>query len=449
MLVNFKIKNFLSFNNLQEYSFISGKSDQFKERVVNLKDFELLKFSALYGANGSGKSNFVKALSMLKKAISLGYFNEQKLYHYKLIDESINQPTYFEIHIMINDKYYSYGIEYLFSKKRIISEWLVEIHPTKKDKVIFERDVVNSEMNFNIQLKGKMKNKFNVYIDDIKSDSEQLFLSWISKLISKKDFFVDDPNSEEALCVLSDIFKWFKNDFNIAKPTSDIASGPPIYIDKKLKKLTELLIDFGIPIDKVELTNVEMTAVENDFPTKFLEILQKRFFEKKDNEFKTLVRGSKKLYIISSSSESSFEKLIFEKVIFRSKFNKNVSFDLSELSDGTIRIFDLADILITDQKNQLFVVDEIDRCLHPNLTRNFIEKFLNNQLSLNNQLIITTHESRLLDLKLLRRDEIWFIEEGRTGSSLYSFEEYKQRNDKKIDKDYLSGRFGAIPMLKD
>src|SRR5699024_4249952 len=100
------------------------------------------------------------------------------------------------------------------------------------------------------------------------------------------------------------------------------------------------------------------------------------------------------------------------------------------------------------KKDKVFVIDELDRCLHPILTYKYIELFLQVAKKRNIQLIVTTHESRLLDFGLLRRDEIWFVNRRESGESdIYSLEEYNTRFDQKIDKAYLDGRYGGIPIF--
>ena len=120
---------------------------------------------------------------------------------------------------------------------------------------------------------------------------------------------------------------------------------------------------------------------------------------------------------------------------------------MTEESDGTVRILDLIEILLSNE-SKTYVIDELDRCLHPSLTYKFIEVFLDLAVKRNIQLIATTHESRLLDFDLLRRDEVWFINKRNTGESdIYSLEEYNERFDKKIDKAYLEGRYGGVPIF--
>ena len=118
-----------------------------------------------------------------------------------------------------------------------------------------------------------------------------------------------------------------------------------------------------------------------------------------------------------------------------------------EFSDGTIRILDLLVVLLSEE-NKTYVIDELDRCLHPSLTYKFVDTFLQLAAKRNIQLIVTTHESRLLDFDLLRRYEIWFVNKRNSGESdIYSLEEYNTRFDQKIDKAYLEGRYGGVPIF--
>ena len=127
--------------------------------------------------------------------------------------------------------------------------------------------------------------------------------------------------------------------------------------------------------------------------------------------------------------------------------NPDIHFKISEESDGTARLFELIEILLS-KKEKTYVVDELDRCMHPCLTYKFIQNFFEYTKNNRTQLIVTTHESRLLDFKLLRRDEIWFVNKDDNGNSnIYSLEEYNARFDQKIDKAYLEGRYGGVPLF--
>ena len=155
-----------------------------------------------------------------------------------------------------------------------------------------------------------------------------------------------------------------------------------------------------------------------------------------------IMRSNRDFFILQIKGQ----KLVCQTIQFEHNKN-NILFELSEESDGTVRILDLLEILLSDE-GKTYVVDELDRCLHPSLTYKFIETYLKLAAKKNLQLIVTTHESRLLDFDLLRRDEIWFIDKQNTGESdIYSLEEYNTRFDQKIDKAYLEGRYGGVPVF--
>ena len=120
---------------------------------------------------------------------------------------------------------------------------------------------------------------------------------------------------------------------------------------------------------------------------------------------------------------------------------------MNEESDGTQRLFDLIEILLAAE-DKIYVIDELDRCLHPSLTYHFVKEYLAMAKNRNVQLIVTTHESRIMDFDLLRQDEIWMINKNENGDAdIYSLDEYNIRFDKKVDKAYLEGRYGGIPLF--
>jgi len=132
---------------------------------------------------------------------------------------------------------------------------------------------------------------------------------------------------------------------------------------------------------------------------------------------------------------------------FQHQGQESALMDANEESDGTLRLLDLVPILRGGEtQGKVFIIDELDRSLHPLISYRLVERFL--ATGGTNQLVATTHASNLLDFDLLRRDEIWFIEKDRQGAShLYSLEEFTPRYDLDVEKGYLFGRFGAIPVF--
>ncbi len=123
-------------------------------------------------------------------------------------------------------------------------------------------------------------------------------------------------------------------------------------------------------------------------------------------------------------------------------------FGFEDESDGTRRIFDLLDMILTSNDDMIFVVDELERSLHPKLTEHFLKLFMQAHDDDKVQLLFTTHESSIMDQSLFRRDEIWFVErDSENSSNIYSLDRFKERYDKILSKSYLEGRYGAIPIF--
>jgi len=128
---------------------------------------------------------------------------------------------------------------------------------------------------------------------------------------------------------------------------------------------------------------------------------------------------------------------------------KEVLFELNQESDGTQRLLDIAPSLLEIfVQDKTYIIDEIDRSLHSDITTSIFKAFLNNTPDTKSQLIVTTHETNLLNQELLRKDELWFVQKNKQGQSkLYSLEEYQTRFDNDICRGYLAGRFGGLPLL--
>ena len=159
--------------------------------------------------------------------------------------------------------------------------------------------------------------------------------------------------------------------------------------------------------------------------------------------------GNGDVVVATKSGEDLRYTLIQVKAAHRNTDGDVVPFDIKQESDGTQRLLQLIPALHSmNQQPKCYFIDEIDRSLHPILVHDFLGFFLRSCEGKDAQLIMTTHESSLLDQDLLRRDEIWFAEKNREGStSLYSLLEFNPRNDMQLRKNYLQGRFGAVPFL--
>lgn len=247
----------------------------------------------------------------------------------------------------------------------------------------------------------------------------------------------------EKTNILKEIYQWFLDDLNILEPNSILITTEDFKIKQQILKLTNYLKYFDTGIERIEtkpltfrLRNEEEKTL-NEMLTKIKNNVANKF-----EKIASLFILFDDLYLITISKTGD---IYIETVLFIHKAEKEYEMNFRNESKGTKRIIELSMILLNDEENKLFVVDELDKSLHPKLTSKFVKLFLKNNN--NNQLPVTTHESRLLDQDLLRRDEVWFVSKVNNKSNLYSLEEYNVRFDKKIDKAYLEGRYGGISLF--
>ena len=452
MLVNFRFENYLSFDKLSSFSLVPGKSRRHKEDLIELnRKQNLLKFSAIYGANASGKTSFIDAIGISKFLICFG-FNERIALSDKYNKNNKNnslKETKFEYEIVVENRIYSYGFSVILSLKKFTSEWLYDI--TDNEEYIYEIDRSSSTYRVNetlLNLDDNSQNRLSIYIQDSVSDSTQLFLSSLND--GKKVI-----ESKEKNTIFKKVFNWFSNTLEVLGP-NDEAKDSYASITQKSQEFKEKLGEYLELNDTgvVDIIPIEVKNISN-VPAKIQErILEKIYtdFEKKKNplrkknmEINTLLNTSRNLYLIRIKQNQDDELPNFEYFEYKFQHKNGTLYSLEEESDGTVRLIQLFSVLFHN-KEKVFVIDEIDRSLHPLLTFNFIESFKKQQT--NNQLVVTTHEDYVLNLNLLRRDEIWFVEKNNDGNSkIYSLEEFKERFDKSISTAYLNGRYGGIPNL--
>ncbi|MGL6106690.1 AAA family ATPase [Romboutsia sp.] len=441
MLLRFNVKNFLSFENITEFSMFPGKVRSKENHLMKTPNTNILKFTTIYGANAAGKSNLVKAIDHSREIILFGLDHISRDYYNKGNTNNKFEKTTFEYEIMIGNKYYAYGFNVIINKKEIVGEWLYDI-TGKEEKVIFERDIENKTFDIGINFKDSSNNmRFNVYFDDNRLNKKTLLLNELNR--NKEHIY--ENNSE--FVIFKNIFDWFMNCLDINFASAPITNfqymlGEDIDFNESIVKTLNM---FGTGITNFSLIESDLEDIKNDLPKEILENIKNELITKRHEHNAVNLRGINQFYNITLDKN---ENLKVKTLSFKHE-NQDCDFYLSEESDGTRRLLDLIEILL-NSKDKVFIIDEIDRSLHPNLTHKFIELFLQLSESKNVQLIVTTHEDRILDLELLRRDEIWFAQKSKTGSTeLYSLENYSPRFDTKIVKAYLEGRYGAIPSFKN
>lgn len=427
MLVRFSLSNFLSFNQRQTLSMEAGKARKNTERIYRDGNLKLTKCEAIFGANAAGKSNLVDAFEFVQdvivKGLPRGFTNK----YFRHNADNLSKPSLFEIELLVDKKRIVYGFSILLKTGSVQNEYLYEVSSTNLNKSIFQRDLENNVFAVGEYLKNKNDiEKLKMYGDDSISDSEMLFLTIINQ--GKAKMYEDNPE----LRIIRSVYRWFRNVLTVSNPRS-MLTGYPYFSDSNLNEIANLLNALGTGVSSLKVVKVPVDVIKSKVPEElFDEIRTDLEKEKSKNNEKSpsiMLRSYKEFYTFELDENND---VVIETIEF-SHEGENVYFKLKEESDGTARLLDLIEILLKVSDNKVFVIDEIDRCLHPAMTTRVIELFLEMAEERNTQLIITSHESRLLAAELLRNDEICFVIKNRDGETIVNpLEKYQLRADKKV-----------------
>lgn len=444
MLINISISNFLSINEKQEFSMYANKTRKNSERIYKSKKVKLTKCKSVFGANASGKSNLVEAFQFVKDMVKNGLPRGFSMKYFRLLKKNQYLPSTFEIKLLLNEQIYIYGFSIILNSGTVQNEWLYEVSTTGSNKLLFYRNIDKSEFIIGEYFKNKESiNKIETYGKDSLDDSEVLFLNIIST--NKSKMFAE--NTE--LRIFRDLFAWFAYRLAISNPSA-VLTDYPYFSDSNLNEIAELLNALGTGISDIKFVDIPKEIVKNKIPEKWYinitaDLEKLNIKAKKCREYHSpsgMIRGPKEFYIF----EINHDDIINFKTIEFSHENSSIFFNLKEESDGTARLLDLIEIFFKISDNRIFIIDEIDRCLHPIMTEKIIELFLKMAECRNTQLIITCHESRLLTNDLLRNDEINFVIKTSNGSSIINpLEKYQLRADKKVYAALFDGSIDAIP----
>ncbi len=444
MLIRFNVKNFLSFDSedrqthdtsSQEFSMIPGKVRSKEHHIVKSDKQNLLKFAAIYGANAAGKSNLIKAMAFFKDCTLVGAFPQEAANMYCKIDPSNKEkPSYFEAEFAIGKDVFAYGFQVVLSTGIFESEWLCKLSPTKEE-FLFKKDGVASGYTFEGPLE---KNEMLKVLVSSFSGSNGLFLNFINRTMA--GFYKTNPDAE----VLRQAFNWIAQNLDINFPANPLSTSTFLANEEALEQASKLLKAFGTGIEDVKSVQVPLEKVAPFIPPLWIQNVAKQMEQNNTPKNEVFVRNRNEIFVVRMERGKRDKAYSIQ---FRHNFQNSTLFKMAEESDGTARLFDLLEILLSNA-DKTYIIDELDRCLHPCLTYQFVKAFFEYSKDRKAQLIVTTHESRLMDFDLLRRDEIWFVDKKQDGSSnIYSLEEYNERFDKKIDKAYLEGRYGGIPLF--
>lgn len=411
MLIQFNFKNYKSFKDDATLDMSAAKMTEFSERVINVANDKILPVAAIYGANASGKSNVYSAFEYMSNYVvhSFKYGDESEQYKglrpipFKLSSDTENAETTFEVYFTIpgddSERTFNYG--FCIDNNGISEEWL-----NSKAKTARKYSPVFYRYKDTCDLGGLPKSsRANI---EAALEKQVLIVSLGAKL-------------RVAKCKL--IRDWFlKNEF----------------------------ADFGDPVTTFFMHRMLPSGFVDD--PKVRENVVKYF-----SSFDESIKGFRVEKLPSDANKEDEELYRITALHKKNDGDEFAEIPLEDESAGTLKMFALYPELQAVLKNgSVYFIDELNARLHPLLVRNFILTFLNPNLNVNHaQLVFTTHDTWQLSNQLLRRDEIWFTEKDSNGvSTLYSLADFiddtgnRIRKDESFERNYLIGKYGAIPTLK-
>ncbi|HOD18012.1 MAG TPA: ATP-binding protein [Candidatus Cloacimonadota bacterium] len=418
MLVEFSVANYKSFKERVTFSLVGVPNKEHEDHTFAKGKFSLLKTSVIYGANASGKSNLIKALGfmrsfVLNSAKRMQSGNKIPVEPFLLDSETKQQPSEFEVVLFSGEILYRYG--FCADQNAVKKEWLYSKKDIARAREIclFFRE--NDKYKFHPTFKEADKKVINLLRDN-------------ALLISLLDQF----NGE----ISTQILKWF--------------SKLHIFVDNEFDPvLTINLIKQG----KVPEEWVKEFIIKSDLAISNFQIKDRKLdFNRIPPFLKDMIEQ------ISPDGDVNVYNIATEHIYYDPKEEKYKieNFDMAEQeSKGTQKFFSLAGILyLTLTNHDILFIDEIDASLHSELTKIIIKLFQSPETNKGNaQFVFTTHDTCHLDRDKFRRDEIWFTEkDSHYATDLYSLVEYKMpkgsiRKDASYRKDYIKGKYGAIPFV--
>jgi AAA15 family ATPase/GTPase len=419
MLLEFTVGNFLSFRDKNTLSLSATAIKEYVDtNIISTQRYQLLKSSVIYGANSSGKSNLIKAMSTMRKLVLQSFkqasTEELNITPFLLNTENEENPSFFEVLFLLDEVRYRYGFE--VDNTSFKSEWLFESKKqSEKPLFVRENDGIEVMKTFS---EGKDLEE--------KTRDNALFLT-----------VVDQFNGKKAKAIMN----WFNNFVTVSGLSHEHYTGITFNLldNEETKPAMQSFYnnaDLGFDTVKLNKKEFDVARLPKDMPESIMQ------------EISTKLQGQTMVDAIT----------VHKKYDSKNKVVGTVEFDMdSQESAGTNKVFNLSgpifDVL---HDGGVLVVDELDASLHPLLTL-AITKLFNSQEhnQKNAQLIFATHDTNLLTYGNYRRDQIYFVEKDKYGASdLYSLVEYKEegavkaiRKDRSFEKDYIQGRYGAIPFI--
>lgn len=452
MLIRFAFKNFRSVGadpvTLEMVS--SAKVRRLKGHVCpSSGEAKVLRNAVVYGGNAAGKSNLVRALSFMKAAVLSGSLPQDGIREYCRCGEGFaSAETTFDVQFQVAGAVFDYGFSCVLSELRVTSEWLYSLEGGPR--ALFLREGADALDCGGASAAASAEDgvRLGVYVDDFlhaqsQSTGSGLFLPY---MCTARSFPPESP-----LAVFGRAFSWFGSGVEVigaGKP----ASSTEYYAESStLEKVAEVLSSFDTGVSGLRKEEVAMDELEKYVPLELLltirELLKANAPKGGDDSFVLTVRNDS--FFLGIERKGTGEP---RATILKTRHEGSLlDFDFRDESDGTRRLFDFMDILFTGSEDKVFVADELNRSFHPMLTQQLVSLFNEVHAGDDCQLVFTTHENDIMSYDYFRRDEIWFVERGADGTSrLYPLDDFAAgdaRSDARLNKKYLEGRYGGVPVI--
>ena len=403
MLLEFSCSNHKSIKDKITFSMVAGKDNTDEEVLLSFDKYRVLRSSVIYGANGSGKSNFIDAISFVKNLV-INSINHQPGQGIRQIPHKL---LGFDADSTYTIQFVKDGVRYAFGftlRKTLVTDEYLFYFPKGRQVIIYERDADNFMPG------DRFKGRFDACKDVFKQN--RLFLSCAAN-------FSSVPEVERA-------FAFFRNDLVVYK-----GLGTDDWMNYSLRTMEQnaqiksnviaFLRRLGTGIKDIDIKHSKQSLDPASLPP----ILADDF----------------KAALLSSQIDVFDTKIIYD------QFDVDLQYESTGIRKLLEFVCPLVDII---SKNKVLVCDEMEAYFHESLVNGFVDLFRQADLPSSSQMLFTTHDTSILDLSLFRRDQIWFTEltsESRS-TDLYSLAEIKNvRKDENIGKGYIAGKYGAIPML--
>lgn len=442
MLLKYSVSNFKSIGHDIELSMFPTTPDIDEKYTKTIQtragSWKILKRSAFFGPNASGKSSIIESIDFARDFIVEGNpaGKGTGINQFKGEFEDLDHQSVFQfVFLAENDEVYEYGFS--VDTRQVYEEWLM-ILTEKGFQSLFERQTDTEEKTV-IEITSKLARR--------KSKSRELaeLLKETIKEKQKNQLFLYKLY-DNGIKKVEPVMEWFRS-VQVIFPRSKVRFLPiRISIDVDFQKfISDTLSKMDTGVVQVLAVSDELDfhdfAEEARLPKELIRDIE----EKRQGMFS--IGG--KYYIFG---EKNNNRMTLIQIKFEHRLNsKSVQFDLEDESDGTRRLLDLLPMLFAkDQSSRMiYFVDELDRSLHTKLSKYLLNLFLENSEESNCQIIYTAHDTNLIDLDSFAQDEIWFVEKKLSGETkIKPMSDFEIKKNQDVLKAYLNGRFGAIPVIK-